>query len=255
MHLQLEPDVAFGMHPSLGVIAAVADDRPYLDEVLRWQHFHYSQHRDVYLLPDDTPHNTALQAVARATRELQNAGLTVAADPRVMLPPPVPTSDGVPVRETLPAQSLTTLTDELHELLRSADVADVLVQILEKHHGVVGDLEEFIDSTAARCERLDTPNGRELAAHLSTIAHHTALLGERLVHAQHDLAAMPDVTLDSAPPLADVPLTARHESPVAHTARARAAISSSPNHSANRTTLHDTTTRAPAVPAKPRRTR
>ncbi|WP_329543965.1 hypothetical protein OG548_03695 [Streptomyces sp. NBC_01356] len=75
----------------------------------------------------------------------------------------------MPVRQALPGQSLTALTGELHELRRSADVADVLDQILDEHHGVVGDLEEFIDTAAAWCERLDTPNGRELGP---APAHH-----------------------------------------------------------------------------------
>lgn len=50
MTLQLEPDVAFGMHPDYGVAAAVADARPFLDEVLRKHHFRYSEYLDVYLL-------------------------------------------------------------------------------------------------------------------------------------------------------------------------------------------------------------
>lgn len=130
MNLQLEPDVAFGAHPDLGVAAAVADDRPFLDEVLRKHHFRYSKYLDVYLLPDDTPHNTAVRTVASATREFQDAGLSVAADPRIMLPPSIPTADGVPARETIPGQSLTALTGELHGLRRPADVAEVLEQIL-----------------------------------------------------------------------------------------------------------------------------
>ncbi|MGW1374693.1 hypothetical protein ACWD6P_10540 [Streptomyces sp. NPDC002446] len=256
MNLQLEPDVAFGVHPDLGVAAAVADDRPFLDEVLRKHHFRYSKHLDVYLLPDDTPHNTAVRTVASATRELQDAGLSVAADPRIMLPPPIPTPDGVPVRETLPGQSLTALTGELHELRRSADVADVLEQILDEHHGAVGDLEEFIDTAAAWCERLGTPNGRELSQHLRTIAHHVAFLSDQLVNAQLDLAVMPDVTPENTPPLAEVPLPARHDIPaVTHTARSRAAVASSPNRPANLPAQQDGPAHPPAAPPSHSRTR
>ncbi|SOE32572.1 hypothetical protein [Streptomyces sp. OK228] len=252
MNLQLEPDVAFGVHPDLGVAAAVADDRPFLDEVLRRHHFRHSNALDLYVLTGDTPHNTAVRAVARASREFQDAGLSVAADPRIMLPPP----DGVPVRQTLSGQSLTALTGELHELRRSADVVDVLEQILDEHHGVVGDLEGFIDTAAAWCERLGTANGRELGLHLRTIAHHVAFLGDQLVTAQLDLAVMPDVTPDNAPPLSEVPLLTRYEIPsVTHTARARAALASSPTRPATLPISPDGAAHSPASPSSPRRTR
>ncbi|MGP3948476.1 hypothetical protein [Streptomyces sp. 7N604] len=254
MNLQLEPDVAFGVHPDLGVVAAVAVDRPFLDEVLRKHHFRYSEHLDVYLLPNDTPYNTAVRSVTSATREFQDAGLSVAADPRIMLPPPIPTPDGVAVRETVPGQSLTALTGELHELRRPADVADVLEQILDEHHGAVGDLEEFIDTAAAWCERLDTPNGRELGLHLRTIAHHVAFLGDQLVNVQLELAVMPDVTPENAPPLAEVPLPMQHEFPsVTHTARFDAAVASSPNRPANILAPHEgVATHPQAAPPKRR---
>ncbi|GFE25699.1 hypothetical protein [Streptomyces nigrescens] len=256
MKLPYEPDVAFGVHPDLGVGAAVADDRPHLDEVLRKHHFRYSQDLDVYLLPEGTPHNTAVRTVAAATREFQDAGHTVAADPRIMLPPPAPTPDGVTARKTQPGQSLTALTGELHELRRSADVAEVLEQILDEHHGAVGDLEEFIDTAAAWCERLDTPGGRELGQHLRTIAHHVASLGDRLADAQLDLSVMPDVTPKDAPPLVDVPLPNRYEVPsVTHTARARAAVASSPKRPADLPAAPGEAPRSTAAPPSPRRTR
>jgi len=256
MNLPYEPDVAFGVHPHLGVAAAVAEDRPHLDEVLRKHHFRYSKDLDVYLLPEGTPHNIAVRTVAAATREFQDAGHTVAADPRIMLPPPVPTPDGVAARKTQPGQSLTALTGELRELHRSADVADVLEQILDEHHGAVGDLEEFIDTAAAWCERLDTPGGRELGQHLRTIAHHVAFLGDRLADAQLDLSVMPDVTPKDAPPLADVPLPKRHEVPsVTHTARARAAVASSPKRPADLAAAPEEAPRSRDAPPSPRRTR
>lgn len=256
MNLPYEPDVAFGVHPDLGVAAAVADDRPYLDEVLRKHHFRYSQDLDVYLLPEGTAHNTALRTMATATREFQDAGLTVAADPRIMLPSPVPTPDGVAARTTQPGQSLTAMTGELHELRRSADVANVLEQILDEHHGPVGDLEEFIDTAAAWCERLDTPNGRELGQHLRTIAHHVAFLGDRLADAQLDLSVMPDVTPQEARPLADIPLPVRHQVlSVTHTARSRAAVAPSPKRPTDLPAAPEEAPRSTAAPSSPRRTR
>ncbi|MGW2115077.1 hypothetical protein [Streptomyces zhihengii] len=257
MTLQLEPDVAFGMHPDYGVAAAVADARPFLDEVLRKHHFRYSEYLDVYLLADNTPHNTAVRTVARATREFQDAGLSVAADPRIMIPPPVPTPDGVAARATRPGQSVTALTGELHELRRAADVSEVLGEILDEHHGVVLDLEEFVDTAAAWCERLDTANGHELGLHLRNIAHHVAFLGDQLVGAQLELAVMPDVTPENAPPLAEVPLPERQEwLRVTHTARARAAMASSPNRPGNAPKPQDEPApRLQATPTAPSRTR
>ncbi|MEV3853165.1 hypothetical protein AB0J38_02440 [Streptomyces sp. NPDC050095] len=257
MNLQLEPDVAFGVDPDLGVVAAVADDRPFLDEVLRKHHFHYSEHFDVYLLPQDTPHNQVVRLVAGATREFQDSQLAVSADPKVVIPPPVPAPDGVPSRTPLPGQSLTALTGQLHELRRSADVADVLGEVLDEEHGALLDLEEFVDTTASWCDRLGTDNGHELSQHLRTIAHHIAFLGDQLVWAQSELAVMPDVTPKDAPPLSEVPLPVRHEwLSVTHTARARAATASSPSLPA---VIHRSQgqTAAPAQSAsvKPSRTR
>ncbi|ORT59153.1 hypothetical protein [Streptomyces sp. CB03238] len=257
MTLRLELDVAFGMHPDFGVAAAVTDDRPFLDEVLRKHHFRYSEYLDVYLLPDGTPHNTAVRTVARATRDFQDAGLSVAADPRIVIPPPVPTPDGVAARATQPGQSLTALTGELHELRRAADVSEVLGEILDEHHGVVLDLEEFIDTAAAWCERLDTPNGHELGLHLRNIAHHVAFLGDQLLGAQLELAVMPDATPENAPPLAEVPLPDRQEwLRVTHTTRARAAVASSPNRPATALKHQDEAVpRSQAAPTAPSRTR
>ncbi|WP_130796433.1 hypothetical protein [Streptomyces otsuchiensis] len=97
--LQLEPDVVFGADPGLGIVAAVADDRPFLDEVLRSHGFAYSDRQDLYLLPTGTPHNTAVRAVSGASQVLHDARLAVLADPRIMVPPSVPVPDGMPARE------------------------------------------------------------------------------------------------------------------------------------------------------------
>ncbi|WP_432144313.1 hypothetical protein [Streptomyces sp. bgisy084] len=256
INLPYEPDVAFGVHLDLGVAAAVTDDQPQLGEVLRRHHFRYSHDLDVYLLPDGIGHNPAVRSVASATRELQDAGHTVAADPRIMLPPPVPTAHGVAARTTQPGHSLTALTGELHDLRRSADVADALEQILDEHHGAVGDLEEFIDTAAAWCERLDTPGGRELSQHLRTIAHHVAFLGDQLTDAQLDLSVMPDVTPKDAPPLANAPLPARNTVPsVTHTARARAAVAPSPKRPEVLPATPEEAPRSTAALPSPRRTR
>ncbi|MCN9240682.1 hypothetical protein NGF19_07710 [Streptomyces sp. RY43-2] len=258
MTLQVEPDVTFGMHPDFGVAAAVADDRPFLDEVLRKHHFRHSRHLDVYLLPVGTPHNTAVRTVASATREFHDAGYSVAADPRIMIPPPVPTPNGVPARAPQPGQSLTALTGQLHDLRRAADVSEVLGEILDEHHGVVPDLEEFIDTAAAWCEQLGTSNGHELGLHLRNIAHHVAFLGDQLDGAQVELAVMPEATPENAPPLAEVSLRDRQEwLRVTNTARARVAVASSPNRPATspKHQGNDAVPRPQDASASPSRTR
>ncbi|MFE0762878.1 hypothetical protein [Streptomyces smyrnaeus] len=87
-----EPDVAFGTIPGLGIAAAIADNRPpSLNQTLCQHGFARNFQRNVYLLPTGTDHDTALRAVAAATRQFQEAGWTVAADPRVTIPPATPT--------------------------------------------------------------------------------------------------------------------------------------------------------------------
>ncbi|MEK0099850.1 hypothetical protein WDA79_15430 [Streptomyces sp. A475] len=120
-----------GYTPTSGWPPPVADERPVLDEVLRKHHFRYSEYLDVHLLPNDTPHNQAVQTMASASCKFQEADLSVAADPKIVIPQPIPAPDG-PARSTQPAQSLTALTGQLHELRRSADVADVLSEVRDK---------------------------------------------------------------------------------------------------------------------------
>ncbi|MGY0488312.1 hypothetical protein [Streptomyces sp. WG-D5] len=86
--------------------AAVADDRPLLDEILREHCFLYSHTRDVYLLPSDTSHTTAVRAVARATRDFHDNGFSVAADPKILRSssPPVGLLEDTSTLKEAPAQ-------------------------------------------------------------------------------------------------------------------------------------------------------
>ncbi|MGW4386186.1 hypothetical protein [Streptomyces sp. NPDC004685] len=95
----------------------------------RKHHFRYSEYLDVYVLPIDTPCNQAVQTMASASCKFQNADLSVAANPKIVNPQPIPAPDGVLARSTQPAQPLTALTGQLHELRRSAAVADVLTEV------------------------------------------------------------------------------------------------------------------------------
>jgi hypothetical protein len=88
--LNVAPDVAFGIHPDLGVVAALAKDHPYAEQVLRQHYFRHRPDLALYVLPRDAPYNRVLQVVTGTTRLLQQSGLLVTADPRIMLAPPVP---------------------------------------------------------------------------------------------------------------------------------------------------------------------
>lgn len=253
--LQLEPDVAFGRDADLGVVATVADDRRFLDEVLRDHGFAHSGHFDLYLLPTGTPHNTAVRAVAGASRVLQDARLEVLADPRITMPPAVPAADRLLAREPAPAQSVAALTAEVHEARSSTDFADILDQLVDEHRGVVADLEEFVGTAAAWCDRLGTPSGRDLAGHLRATAVRVDDLRDHLTEAQLNFAVMPDRTPDNSPALTALPHTPQRDvRPPAHEARAQAALLASP-HRPTTAPAPATAPSATAVTTAPRRAR
>jgi hypothetical protein len=127
--VRLEPHISFGPHPDLGVVAEVSAGTPHTEQVLRKQHFRQHPESGLYFLPSDAPYNRVLRAVTDAARVLQDAGLSVATDPRLMVPPPVPQSPGTPARDAVPAQSLTALTAELHTVDRAMDAAEGSVEI------------------------------------------------------------------------------------------------------------------------------
>ncbi|GLX34313.1 hypothetical protein Sros01_03860 [Streptomyces roseochromogenus] len=149
MPLPIEPDVAFGWHPDLGVAAAVADARPYLDEVLREHGFSHSAGMDLYLLPSGTPHAAAVGAAAGASRQFQEAHLTVAADPRLAA-----------VQADI---GLVAMSDGLRERRHAGGVGEVLEQIRLRHSGSTTDLGAFIDTAATWCDQMGTSSGKDLA--------------------------------------------------------------------------------------------
>lgn len=83
---QREPDMAFGLHPDLGVVATVPDDNQYLTQVLDEHGFDYHEFLDLYALPRGIPHSMAVRTVVTITRELQDSDWAVAVDPAVSLP-------------------------------------------------------------------------------------------------------------------------------------------------------------------------
>ncbi|GAA2442695.1 hypothetical protein GCM10010433_49890 [Streptomyces pulveraceus] len=81
---QHEPDVAFGLHPELGVVAAVADDNQYLTEVLEERGFVYHESHELSVLPSDIPHNMAVPMLDAITEELHEAGWAVTVNPAIL---------------------------------------------------------------------------------------------------------------------------------------------------------------------------
>ncbi|GAA0285990.1 hypothetical protein GCM10010302_25330 [Streptomyces polychromogenes] len=151
-----DPDVAFGWHPEMGVAAAVADARPYLDEVLREHGFRHSSSLDVYLLPAGTSYEAAIRSTAAASRRFQEAHITVAADPRLAT-----------IR---PATHLGTKADGPSHLRQGVDVAHILEKIHERHGSSDSAHGSVIDTAATWCEQLGTAAARELADDLRSLS-------------------------------------------------------------------------------------
>ncbi|QFQ99342.1 hypothetical protein F9278_27920 [Streptomyces phaeolivaceus] len=251
--MHLEPHISFGPHPDLGVVAEVAVGNPHTEQVLRKYHFRQHPESGLYFLPRDAPYNRVLRAATGAARVLQDAGLSVATDPRLMVPPPVPQSPGTPARHAVPAQSLTALTAELHAVDRAMDAAEILQELLDEDFGAMGELEQLISATATWCERLDTDAGRELGSRLHTIANHVAFLGYRIADVEGDLAVMPEVIPADAPPLAATPARPYEDFLPRYGARAQAAVAASP-HRPGHSPIPPSPVAAPPPPG-PARTR
>lgn len=102
---QREPDVAFGLHPDLGVVAAIVDDNDYLMQVLDERGFNYYEFLDLYVLPRHLPHSMAVRMVTDVTRKLQDSEWAVAVDPAISLPAvyaPFRPPAAAPTRDALP---------------------------------------------------------------------------------------------------------------------------------------------------------
>ncbi|NYI03436.1 hypothetical protein [Allostreptomyces psammosilenae] len=78
-----EVAVAFGRHPTLGVVAAVPDGEVVGQRLLERHGFRHRTDLDIFVLPEGFAHRDAVHAVARVTTEAHRHGLVVAADPRV----------------------------------------------------------------------------------------------------------------------------------------------------------------------------
>lgn len=231
-----EPDVAIGTIPNVGIAAAVSDDGPpILGETLNQHGFTYHLVGDVYLLPSETDHHTAVRAVAAATRQLQEAGWSVAADPRVAIPDtPASSESDAPIR----GETLKEMAAGLSDLEDPSDVAELVTRPSDEHVGVLPQLHRCLDAAADWCEQYDDLESLDLAQHLRNLAGDVGTLSVRLTDAAlrvQDLPGPPPArTRTSAPDRAE------------HAARSQAATASSP-HCATGPTKPSTPEAAPPV--------
>lgn len=81
----VEPDVAFGEHPQLGVVAATADHASALGGrlILEEHGWRHDPGLDIYRLPSGTDRGVALGKVAAATVSMQRSDIQVAVQPRL----------------------------------------------------------------------------------------------------------------------------------------------------------------------------
>lgn len=160
---------------------------------------------------------------------LRDAGRSAAADPLIIVPPPLPQSPATPERPAVPAQSLTALTSELHSVERTAETAEILRELLDDRFGALAEVKRLIQTTATWCERLNTDKGREVCTRLRTAAEHMAFLGDRIADIEADLDSLPALIPADAPQLATTPARKRDSHPPRYGHRAQAATSTSPH--------------------------
>ncbi|MGW7516412.1 hypothetical protein ACWGJ2_12545 [Streptomyces sp. NPDC054796] len=225
MSPSLPPDVAFGVIPDVGVAAAVTDTRSrFLHEALGQHGFTYSPDRDVYLLPPETGHDSAVKAVAAATRQFQKAGHSVAVDPRTV----IPSDGGEPT--AAPGQPPNALPEDAPDLREAAGAAAVIRSALDEGLGPLEELHELMETATTWCERLDSDEGREMAQHLRHTKHRVTAVNDHVMSALMKLEDMSRGLPTDAPARADMPLHEQHDGlPERHTSRSRAATAASPH--------------------------
>ncbi|WP_371790360.1 hypothetical protein OG285_05700 [Streptomyces sp. NBC_01471] len=82
---RVEPDVAFGEHPQLGIVAATADQSSALGgrAILEEHGWRHDPALDIYRLPSGTDRGEALGRVAAATLSMQQSDFQVAVQPHL----------------------------------------------------------------------------------------------------------------------------------------------------------------------------
>ncbi|MFF4520535.1 hypothetical protein [Streptomyces bluensis] len=210
-----EPDIAFGLHPKLGPVAAVSDGLPQAEAALHAAGFDHHKELDIFVLPEGADRRTMVQLI----RDLQAVGYTVAADPHLQEPPQV--------------SGIRALTTRIIQAQRPTDIADVFDDLLDDRSGALPELHQLLETTAEWCERRLGDEGTDLARICRRLGHKITELSVDLGFTGADL-------LDLDSPLPPRPTTT---GPSQQDNRARAAATASPAHSA---TSRPTTANSPA---------
>ncbi|MDT3395336.1 hypothetical protein RKE29_01505 [Streptomyces sp. B1866] len=192
-----EPDVAFGLHPALGAVAAVRDGLPHAEAALRAAGFAHRTDLDIFVLPDSADR----RSVVRLVRDLQSVGYTVAADPQLVAPPP---------DATIP-----TLTTRIAEARRPSDIAHVFDDLLHGRDGALPQLQQLLETAAAWCEEHLGPQGTGLMRDCQDLARRITDLTEDLGFTGGDL-----LDLDTPLPPRATTATAADQTHRAHVATA-----------------------------------
>ncbi|QFQ99343.1 hypothetical protein F9278_27925 [Streptomyces phaeolivaceus] len=210
-----EPDVAFGLHPTLGTVAAVSDGLPQAEAALHAAGFDHHKELDIFVLPQGADRRAIVQLI----RDLQAIGYSVAADPHL--------------QEPLPVSSIRALTSRIVQAQHPTDIADVFDDLLDDRVGALPELHQLLESTAEWCERRLGDEGADLAR----VCRH---LGHKITELSVDLGFTGADFLDLDSPL---PPRSTATAPSPQNSRARAAATASPARSA---TSKPATTNSPA---------
>jgi len=201
------PEVAFSIHPELGIVAAVADELPNAEAALRTAGFHHIDALDIFALQAEANRLQDKRLTARLVRDLQAIGYTVAADPQLLDAPPPP--------------SVADLTERVLQAERPSDIANVFDDLLDDRTGVIPELHKLLEASAAWSERnlgyvgADAARScQHLAAQINDLSEYLGFTGGDFL----DLDALPR-THPASTGLSDTP------------ARSRAATAASPARS------------------------
>ncbi|WP_149827103.1 hypothetical protein [Streptomyces tailanensis] len=199
-----EPDIAFGLHPKLGIVAAVSDGLPQAEAALHAAGFDHHKELDIFVLPQGADRRAMVQLI----RDLQAVGYTVAADPHLEEPPQV--------------SGIRALTSRVIQAQRPTDVADVFDDLLDDRGGAIPELHQLLEATAEWCERRLGDEGTDLARICRRLGH-------KITELSVDLGFTGADFLDLDSPLRPRPTTTALSQ---QNSRARAATTASPAHSA-----------------------
>jgi hypothetical protein len=207
-----DPDVAFSIHPELGIVAAVADELPNAEAALCTAGFRHVDALDIFVLRAGANRPEDRRLTTRLVRDLQAVGYTVAADPQFL--------------DAVRPPSLTDLTSRVRRAERPSDIADVFDDLLDDRTGAIPELHKLLEASAAWCERNLGYVGADAARSCRHLASEINDLSEYLGFTGGDFLDL-DALLRTQPVSAGLSDT---------TVRSHAATAASPARSATSTT-------------------